>query len=125
MPVAWTLNVETRAVQFVWHDPYTFAEWAAAMSDILAHPQYEPGFRFLSDRREAAPPTTEFVRSMATFFDSHREALHGARAAVLVHDEAGYGMARMIELITMGRNPAMTIRVFRDSEQAQRWLLTP
>lgn len=125
MPVTWKLRAETHVVEFVWREPCTFGEWQGAMLEIFAHPAYVPGCRFLVDRREVGPPSTAFVTSMAHFFDLHREQMEGVRAAVVVRDEVGFGMARMTELFATGRNPTMTIRAFWDPAEAERWLLAP
>ena len=92
------------------------------MSEILARPSFEQGFRFRVDRRYASPPSTEFVRNMAVFFDAHQAKLKGVRAALIVQDDAGFGMARMTELAATGRNPTMTVRVFLNPDDAERWL---
>jgi hypothetical protein len=120
----WNLRPETHSVKFTWHDPYTFSEWRAAMSKILAHPEYEPGFRFLVDRRGAPAPSATFITQMANFFDAHRAELQGVRAALIVRDDAGFGMGRMTELMVNVRNPTMAVRVFRDAVEAERWLTT-
>lgn len=97
MPVTWTLRADTHVVEFVWREPCTFVEWQGAMLEIFADPAYVPGYRFLVDRREVGPPSTAFVTGTANFFDLHRDEMQGVRAAVIVRDEVGFGMARMTE----------------------------
>jgi hypothetical protein len=121
VPFTWTLDAERRLVRFVWSTPLTFQEWQAAMSDILAHPSFAPGYGFLVDRRAGVPPRA-FVTDMANFIDQHRAALERVRVALVVGDEVGFGMGRMTELATTSRNPSMTVRVFRESAEAEQWL---
>ena len=122
MPIKWSLDAQSRVVQFVWEDPYTFDEWRLAMSDVLKHPSYRPGYRFLVDRREATAPPSAFIAHLTDFLESHRTEVQGARAALIARDDAGFGMARMTELATMGRIPSIAVRVFRDPAEAEGWL---
>ena len=46
-----------------------------------------------------------------------------SRRAVVVPSEMGYGMARMYELMQDGESGQ--IRVFRNREDAENWLLNP
>lgn len=123
MPIAWTLDPGSRLVRFEWRDPYTFDEWRDAISTLLAHRACSSGFRFLVDRRRATAPSTMFISQMASFFELHRDAVAGGRAAVIASDDAGFGMARMTELMMTGRVPTMSIRVFREVAAGEQWLL--
>jgi hypothetical protein len=75
-------------------DPFTFEEWRAAMLAILAAPISRPRLAFLVDRRHSTPVTTTFVNQMSAFFEEHQRALSHSIRAILVSDDAGFGMAR-------------------------------
>lgn len=47
-----------------------------------------------------------------------------ARCAMVVRpdDPAGYGMCRMLEILTEERNPSLTLRTFTDIGEAEQWL---
>lgn len=122
MGITWRVDADTRRVAFTWQDPYTFAEWESAMEGVLADPAYEAGYRFLVDRRAATTPTTEFINRMAQFFERHAAAIRNSRAAIVVRDDAGFGMGRMTELTATLKIPTLSVRVFRDPESAARWL---
>jgi hypothetical protein len=81
-----------------------------------------PRMSLLVDRRQATPPSSEEVRQMVQFFEANRWTLSGRSAAVVVGDDAGFGMARMIELRSRLELPDGIIRVFRNSDDAVVWL---
>ncbi|MGB2713499.1 MAG: hypothetical protein WBC51_04925 [Vicinamibacterales bacterium] len=100
-------------------DPYTFDEWLAAVSPLLAH---GPTLRALVDRTRATAPSREFVDRMANFFQRNAEHTKGWRAAVVTGTDAGYGVARMLQLTNEARAVPMQLRAFRDFAEARRWL---
>ena len=88
------------------------------MLAILAGPISHPRFMLLLDHRHSAPVTTAFVAQMSAFFDVHRPAFLNSVAAIVVSDDAAFGMGRMTEL----RNPDATIQTFRSYDDAVAWL---
>jgi hypothetical protein len=61
---------------------------------------------------------------LLTFIERHAEQMKRWRAAVVTSTDAGYGVARMLELSAEARNLAVQIRAFRDIRSAERWLAT-
>ena len=122
MPVSWTVEPGGRFVVVVPTDPSTIEEWRTAMTAILADPISSPSLTILIDRRNCEPVTAEFVTQMIDFLAQHRAALSGSRRAILVSDDAGFGMGRMTELKSQLENPDSTARVFRNYEEAVLWL---
>jgi hypothetical protein len=102
-----------------YEDPYTFDEWTRAMQVLL-----DAGrpLRVLVDRRTGAPLPREFVEQMVQFFQRHANAVKGWRVAVVTTGDAGYGMARMLELTAEARNVSFALRSFRSYEPADAWL---
>jgi len=94
------------------------------MLEILGSPIARPHLAMIVDRREAETLTTDFVVQMIGFFSQRQAAFSGSRTAIVVRDDSGFGMARMTELKSALENPASTIRVFRDYDEAVRWLTT-
>jgi hypothetical protein len=109
------------AVTITVEDPYTFDEWLAATTPLL---NLGPGLQVLVDRSRSTPPTREFIERMVTFFERHGAQIKRWRAAIVAGTEAGYGVARMLELSAEARNIDLQIRAFRDLGSAQRWLTT-
>lgn len=122
MPVSWSVDPASRRAVLTLTDPYTFQEWESALSAIIGHSAFAPPYNFLIDRRQASAPTAEFVRRMADFFASHARELGHSRGAVIVSSEVAYGAGRMAQLMAEARNPAITMRIFRDDVEAERWL---
>lgn len=124
MPISWSVEPAARRAVVTLIDPYTIQEWEAAMSAMIAARACQPWGNFLIDRRQSTPPTVEFVRRMTDFFGIHAAEMARARAAVIVSSDVGFGMARMTQLTAEARNPAITIRIFRSYDDADRWLMT-
>jgi hypothetical protein len=122
MPVSWTVEPEGRFVVLLPTDPATFDEWRTAMVAALAAPVSRPRLKMLVDRRNSEPVTVEFVNQMTSFFATHQSALSGSLRAILVSDDAGFGMARMTELKSALENPDSMARVFRRYSEAVLWL---
>lgn len=122
MPVTCTVSEDAPRVVMTFFDPYTVEEWRDCMQAIVQHPRLCGPFTILVDRRSSAPPTVTFVQQMIDFLESHAARLADVRAAVLVADDAGFGMARMMSLRTEGPAPRFQIQAFRDILEAERWL---
>jgi hypothetical protein len=59
---------------------------------------------------------------MTDFFAGRKGAVSGMRAAVVVSDEASFGMTRMMEMRSERENPDVTIRGFHTYDDAEQWL---
>lgn len=125
MPVSASVDPDGRFAVLTLRDPYTIEEWQAAVLAALETPVYRTARTLLVDRRGTAPPTTAFVESMALFLADRAEATAGERVAIVVSDDASFGMGRMTELRTELTNPASKRRTFRDYDAAVRWLQDP
>jgi len=122
MPVSWTLDPASRRAVLTLTDPYTFQEWESAVTEILHDPAFSPPYNFLVDRRHATAPSAEFARRMSDFFAEHAPDLGRSRAAVIVSSDVAFGVGRMAQALTEARNPAITMRIFRNDIEAERWL---
>ena len=89
--------------------------------DLAKVPDIEPDFSLLIDLRQANGQnvTSAGVRRLVT-----RPLVLSAasRRAVVVPSDLGFGMARMYEMLREDRGGAA--RVFRDYDQARRWVAT-
>lgn len=102
-------------------DPYTYSESEAALSQLLSPAVLKPS-RFLVDRRQASPPTPDYVRGIARFLQTHADELEGVQAAVLVGDQASFGMGRMLQLLAEARDVTARVRIFQKYDEALDWL---
>jgi hypothetical protein len=91
-------------------------------AELRGDPDFDPAYRQLVDLREAdgTAVTSEGVRELAR---KPSLFLPGAKRAIVVASDLGYGMARMFEL--MRSNRSGEIRVFESFDDALRWIETP
>ena len=123
MPVTPSTDPAGRFAIVTVTDPYTFEEWRTGVLTAAEEVTYRDLRRILIDRRRAAPPTTAFVDLMIRFASEHAADVGSTRAAVVVADSAGFGMARMAELKASGSIPEASIMVFREYDAAIDWLV--
>lgn len=123
MPICWTVHPELQRTVVTFADPYTFQQWDAAFAEMIAARACEPWRTFLIDRRHSAPPTSQFVRMMSNTLSGHAARVGPARVAVVVGDDVGFGMGRMVQMNTEAINPAISMRIFRSYDEAERWLV--
>jgi hypothetical protein len=122
MPITWTIDSAKRFAVLSVIDPYTIEEWRAAMLETFEDAAFRQYSTLLVDRRGSKPPTRSFVEAMTQFFASHKDQI-AARTAIVVRDDAGFGMGRMTELKSELETPGTTIRTFRTYDDAVRWLM--
>ena len=124
MPITWHEDAKHRWAVLVYSDPYTTSEWNLAIQGILEHP-IAASRRLLVDRRDSTAPTSDFVRHLISFGERHGSQAVGARIALVASHSAGYGMARMTEILSEVKNLPITVRSFREYKDAEAWLAEP
>jgi hypothetical protein len=122
MPICWSLQPASQYTVVTFSDPYTFQQWEAAFAEMVAARACEPWRRFLIDRRNSMPPTSEFVGRMVYALSGHAALTDHTRVAVVVSTDAGFGMGRMAQMSAEASRPAISMRVFRSYEAAEGWL---
>ena len=122
MPLSWNVHPSGRFATLAITDPHTFEDWQATVLTMISATRANPKMSLLVDRRQATPPSSEDVKQMVRFFEGYRSALSGRAAAVVVADDGGFGVARMIELRSRLEFPDGIIRVFRCYDAAVAWL---
>jgi hypothetical protein len=122
MPVTWLIEPSGRFAVLSISDPYTFADWRSTILTMMAATSSNPRMSLLVDRRHATAPSNQEVKQIVEFFEEYRGPLSGRSAAIVVADDEGFGVARMIELRSRLELPDGTIRVFRCYEAAVNWL---
>jgi hypothetical protein len=124
MGVHFAIDRDARLVAYAVEGHVTADQARAFIAGILVHPDYEPGFNFLGDRREVEwEPDSAHVVAVALEVEARKAWLAPCRWAVLVSSDVGYGMARMWGLLTIGTG--VSIRPFRMVEKAVEWLGLP
>ena len=102
----------------------SFAEWRSAWLAVFSDPAFSPGMGFLNDRSSQTNiHGTTFVKDAVGFFKEQSHKLAGCRWATVSGDnDAAYGLQRMLSLRSEGTG--VTVRAFRDFEEARQWLLS-
>jgi hypothetical protein len=121
MPICWNIQQERQRTVVTVEDPYTLQQWEDALAEMMAA-QACKWRTFLIDRRQSTPPTPEFVRTMSYSLAVRTDRIDQTRVAVVVSDDVGFGMGRMAQMIAEANNPAISMRVFRAYDDAERWL---
>ena len=124
VPIEWAVDPTERFVVVTVSDPYTIEQWRAAMLATFDNPVFREHRALLVDRRGSEPVTTAFVAVMTQFFVAHRDQI-AMRTAIVVADEAGFGMGRMTALKAEFGTPEVAIQIFRDYADAVRWITKP
>lgn len=121
MSLTFSIDPEARLVTLSGARIPDFEEWQGVMRAVLRHPEFQPGFDFLTDRRDAAEaPTADYLRRAVGFLDLQRDALGSCRWALVVTTPASFGMGRMAEALC--GDTSVTARVFTDLGHAHAWL---
>jgi hypothetical protein len=119
MPLTYTIDLPARIARLRYEGDVTFEEWAAAMTDVLAHPEFRSGFGLLYDRRGASPPSRDYVRRTVEFGKAHAEQLGACRVALVVDNADAYARASMGQILG-GRS--LQSDIFTDIREAEAWL---
>jgi hypothetical protein len=122
--VEWSIDSSLRRVVLTIADPYTLEQWQAAITGVLQHSSFVPGFGFLVDRRACSAPTTEFIQKQIDFLAGEEPLRVPHRVALVVrpNDPAAFGMARMLEIRAEFHATGIQHRIFQSIEAAERWL---
>jgi hypothetical protein len=124
LAVTYRIDPDERIVYLDTTATPTFEEWHDAMQALLSDPAFETDFDFLSSRGpDAGPPTSEFTQKAAAFYRDNQARFGRCRwASVVAGDATTYDTIRKLALMSDGTN--IQVMVFRDAEEARRWLLS-
>lgn len=121
--IEYSIDVESGIVHLIFVADAPYEQWASTLEEVIARPDYRPGFDFLVDRRQASVVSKSDLRRMVEFIDRRVESFAGSRWAIVVSSSADFGMGRMGQVFA-NRHPT-TIEIFRDREEGLRWLTEP
>jgi hypothetical protein len=96
-------------------------ELLSLANELKKEPQVEPDFSLLIDLRQAKGGNVTRV-GVSALAKVPLALSPASRRAVVVPSELGFGMARMYGLMRDERDG--TMQVFRDFDEAQRWVAT-
>jgi hypothetical protein len=92
----------------------------SVQAKVRASPGFDPAFHLLADVTQAdlSEITPEIMRRLV----DNRPADRSSRRAILVADDASFGLARMFQAFSEIAERGNQARVFRDRDEAMRWL---
>lgn len=120
MPVIYAIDRPERVVYLSSVGEPSFDEWRETLLGVFADPAFETGFNFISDRRQAAAPSGEFVERQVVFVREHEREIGRCRWAAVVPDPATDEAARVVT-----RRAGMAdveVGFFYDLAAARRWV---
>lgn len=120
MEPAYAFEEHGRLLRLTYSRSPAIEEWTATMTAALADPRWRPGLCVLADRSRVPAPTTDFLRGLVSFVAGHGDAFRGCAWAMVVADDASYGMARMGQALL--DRLGIAFEIFHDLESAERWL---
>ena len=127
MPIEFRYDREKEILHLVMESPLTLEEVRAAMKDVTSSDEFSPDVGTMWDLR-----ALDFSHVDRAFEESVIEIRKrfpergGARIALIVADELGFGMTRMYQILSelSGELPQET-KVFRNYAAGEDWLLGP
>lgn len=121
MPFTYHIDAARNLVTIEAKGSITAREAFATFDEVIAHPDYRPDMKVLSDHRELETVVSvEFVRAFLGRVSRMREALRHARWAFVERGLVRYGMARMASILC---DPlGVKLRAFRSMSEAREWL---
>jgi hypothetical protein len=124
MPISYKIDEDRGLVLTTATGTLTDADILSLKALLAADPRWRPGMRELSDVRgvERLDVTTAGVRQMAAWDAAADPAIGQYRLAIVASRDHVFGMARMYEMLTDQSVPGVS--VFRDIDEAIRWLNT-
>jgi hypothetical protein len=125
MHTVYRIDVARGFVALYWIEFPCAAQLRDVVEAAVTHPEFMPGMNFLWDRKPGAanPASVEFLREMLYFFQMLAERVGPHSWAIVCHNPADFGRARMLEAISDGTK--VTIRAFHSAGDAEEWLRNP
>ena len=125
MHPVYRIEVARRFVTLYWNEFPSMAQLGQVVEEATADSEFGPGMNFLWDRKPglANPATIEYLREMLYFFQMLAERIGPHSWAIVAHNPADFGRARMLESMSDGTK--VTIRAFKSAGDAEEWLRNP
>ena len=119
-------NIDTAVglVRVVVSGPFSIQDHAGLTKRIIEHPDFRANMDFLIDARSLDMNQTraQDIRATGEHLATVRGRMGHGKLAWVAGDNVGFGLARMFEIMhESGR--LMQMVVFRDAEEAERWVM--
>ena len=121
MPVEYKVDHASSLVRLELTDPLSEDHVAETVQRLRADPDLRPGLNILSDHSGLKfVATTELAKSIPQLLSGLTELLGPFRCALVVPNDASYGMGRMAEAFSA--RIRSELRPFRSVAEAEAWL---
>ncbi len=121
MPVTYEIVPSESIVYLHYDGDPTYQEWATTMEALLRDPRFGPALGVVADRRAVATaPSSEYIRRVATFGQTHAQ-LHGIPWAVVVSSAEAATMAAFGAKLVGWAATSQQV-VFTDLDAARDWV---
>lgn len=125
MHSVYRIDVSRRLVTLYWNEFPSIEQLKEVVLAAVADPEFKPGMNFLWDRKPglANPASGVYLRDALYFLQILAEHTGPHSWAIVGHNEADFGKARVLEAKSDGTR--VTIRAFRSAGDAEEWLRNP
>lgn len=125
MHSVYRIDVARRLVTLYWSEFPSVGQLKEVVLESVADSEFMPGMNFLWDRKPglANPASGEYLRDAFYFLQGLAERIGPHSWAIVGHNEADFGKARVLEAKSDGTK--VTIRAFRSAGDAEEWLRNP
>ena len=121
MPISKQIDESKQLTTFSMDDDATFENILAALKGLY---EGTPTRNVLWDctNGSVANLTSEQIEKLASFSPRFGKTRKGGKTAIYSPGDMAFGLARMFEIIGRLRNVPIQTKVFRDKDEAKRWL---
>jgi hypothetical protein len=125
MHSVYRIDASRRLVTLYWNEFPSIEQLKEVVLAAVADSEFKPEMNFLWDRRPglANPASGEYLRDALHFLQVLAEQIGPHSWAIVGHNEADFGKARVLEAKSDGTKVA--IRAFRSAGDAEEWLRNP
>ena len=125
MHPVYRIDIGRKLVRLLWRDFPSLAQVREVVDEAVADPQFKPGMNFLWDHQPDGSNTgsIQYLRRTLHYLQLLAEGIGPHSWAIVGHTPAEFGRGRVLEAMSDGTN--VTIRAFRNCEDAEAWLRNP
>ena len=125
MHPVYRIDVSRRLVTLYWNEFPSIEQLKEVVLEAVADSDFRPGMNFLWDRKPglANPASGAYLRDALSFLQALGEQVGPHSWAIVGHNEADFGKARVLEAKSDGTK--VTVRAFRSAGDAEEWLRNP
>ena len=125
MQPVYRIDVKRKLVALLWEVFPSFTEFREAVDQAVEDPEFKPGMNFLWDHEPNRSNTAsiQYLRRTLHYLQLLAEGIGPHSWAIVGRTAAEFGRARVLEAMLDGTN--VTIRAFRNCEDAEAWMRNP